>query len=278
MDPDSYLPMSGIQHFCFCRRQWALIHLEQQWAENLRTAEGHLLHERCHDEALHEKRGGLLTVRGLRVVSHRLQLSGVCDVVEFRASPEGVPLQDYPGLWLPLPVEYKHGSPKANDADRLQLCAQAMALEEMLVCEIPRGALFYAETRRREWVALTPELRQKTQAVAAEMNDCFARGYTPQGEARQALQRLLPERAVPARSLPARRSGRLYPRPPGRNGGRCTMRKLLNTLFVLTESSYLTLASAAATPKGFCWARSTTPAGCWSAQRATTRSASLWRS
>ena len=113
------------------------------------------------------------------MVSHRLQLSGVCDVVEFRASPEGVPLQDYPGLWLPLPVEYKHGSPKANDADRLQLCAQAMALEEMLVCEIPKGALFYAETRRREWVDLTPELRQKTQAVAAEMNDCFARGHTP---------------------------------------------------------------------------------------------------
>ena len=97
MDPDSYLLMSGIQHFCFCCRQWALIHLEQQWTENLRTAEGHLLHERCHDEALHEKRGGLLTVRGLRVVSHRLQLYGVCDVVEFRASPEGVPLQDYPG-------------------------------------------------------------------------------------------------------------------------------------------------------------------------------------
>ena len=77
------------------------------------------------------------------------------------------------------PVEYKHGAPKSSDADRLQLCAQAMALEEMLVCEIPRGALFYAETRRREWVDLTPELRQKTQAVANEMNDCFERGYTP---------------------------------------------------------------------------------------------------
>ena len=179
MDPDRDLQMSGIQHFCFCRRQWALIHLEQQWAENLRTAEGHLLHERCHDEALREKRGNLLTVRGLRVVSHRLHLSGICDVVEFHADPAGVPLQGYPGLWLPLPVEYKHGAPKSSDADRLQLCAQAMALEEMLVCEIPRGALFYAETRRREWVDLTPELRQKTQAVAGEMNDYFERGYTP---------------------------------------------------------------------------------------------------
>ena len=142
MDPDSYLPMSGIQHFCFCRRQWALIHLEQQWAENLRTAEGHLLHERCHDKTLHEKRGGLLTVRGWRVVSHRLQLSGVCDVVEFRADPAGVPLQDYPGLWLPLPVEYKHGSPKANDADRLQLCAQGHGSGRNAGLRNPKGRSF----------------------------------------------------------------------------------------------------------------------------------------
>ena len=176
---DDYLQMSGLQHFCFCRRQWALIHLEQQWSENQRTAEGRLLHERCHDDALREKRGDLLTVRGMRVVSHRLRLAGACDVVEFHADPVGVPLQGQPGLWLPLPVEYKHGAPKQNDADRLQLCAQAMALEEMLVCEVPRGALFYAEPRRREWVDLTPELRQKTQQMSDEMNDYFARGYTP---------------------------------------------------------------------------------------------------
>ena len=178
-NPDNYLQMSGIQHFSFCRRQWALAYLEQQWSENQRTAEGRLLHERCHDDALREKRGDLLTVRGMRVVSHRLRLAGACDVVEFHANPAGVPLQGQPGLWLPLPVEYKHGAPKQNDADRLQLCAQAMALEEMLVCEVPRGALFYAETRRREWVDLTPELRQKTQQMADEMNDYFARGYTP---------------------------------------------------------------------------------------------------
>ncbi len=138
MDPDNYLPISSIQHFCFCRRQWALIHLEQQWAENLRTSEGRLLHERCHNETLHEKRGDLLTVRGLRVVSHRLRLSGVCDVVEFCASPEGVSLEEYPGLWHPLPVEYKHGSPKTGDADRLQLCAEAMALEECWSAIYPR--------------------------------------------------------------------------------------------------------------------------------------------
>ena len=178
-NPDEYLQMSGIQHFCFCRRQWALAYMEQQWAENLHTAQGHLLHTRCHDESLREKRGNLLTVRGLRVTSHRLRLSGDCDVVEFYADPEGVPLQGREGRWRPLPVEYKHGSPKVNDADRLQLCAQGMALEEMLVCEVPRGALFYEQTRRREWVDLTPELRQKTQQMADEMNRYFLRGYTP---------------------------------------------------------------------------------------------------
>ena len=179
MDTDGYLMMSGIQHFSFCRRQWALIHLEQQWAENLQTTEGQLLHQRCHDETFHEKRGNLLVVRGMRVVSHRLKMTGTCDVVEFHADPEGIALEGYPGLWLPVPVEYKHGAPKTNDADRLQLCAQAMALEEMLVCTIPQAFLFYAETRRRETVELTPELRQKAQSMAEEMSRLFARGYTP---------------------------------------------------------------------------------------------------
>ena len=176
---DDYLPMSGIQHFAFCRRQWALIHLEQQWEENLRTAEGRLEHERAHDDSFREKRGDLLTVRGMRVISHRLRLSGVCDVVEFRQEPGGVPLQGLAGSWQPMPVEYKHGVSKESDADRLQLCAQAMALEEMLVCDIPEGALFYAGTRRRELVPLTPELRDETQRMADEMNRYFARGYTP---------------------------------------------------------------------------------------------------
>ena len=173
------LPMSGIQHFCFCRRQWALIHVEQQWAENLRTAEGRLEHSRCHEETSAEKRGDRLITRGMRVVSNRLKLSGACDVVEFLRDPEGIPLREREGRWKPLPVEYKHGHAKETDADRLQLCAQAMALEEMLVCEIPAGALFYEETRRREQVELTPELRQITQRMAEEMNEYFRRGYTP---------------------------------------------------------------------------------------------------
>lgn len=178
-DADDYLLMSGIQHFCFCRRQWALIHLEQQWVENLRTTEGHIDHKKCHATDQNERRGDLIITRGMRVVSHRLRLTGDCDVVEFHATPEGVPLSNEEGLWMPMPVEYKHGHPKENDADRLQLCAQAMALEEMLVCEIPQAALFYEETRRREMVQLTEELRLKTQSMADEMNQCFARGYTP---------------------------------------------------------------------------------------------------
>ncbi len=178
-DADDYLLMSGIQHFCFCRRQWALIHLEQQWVENLRTAEGRIDHKKCHDIDQNERRGDLIIVRGMRVVSNRLRLTGDCDVVEFRVSPEGVPLSNEKGLWMPMPVEYKHGHPKENDADRLQLCAQAMALEEMLVCEIPQAALYYEETRRREIVLLTEKLRQKTQSMADEMNRYFARGYTP---------------------------------------------------------------------------------------------------
>ena len=101
MDADDYLLMSGIQHFCCCRRQWALIHLEQQWQENLRTVEGDLLHRKAHDEAAWEHRGDTLILRGLQVVSHQLGLSGQCDVVEFHADPKGVSLQGEDGLWLP---------------------------------------------------------------------------------------------------------------------------------------------------------------------------------
>ena len=174
-----YLLLSGIQHFCFCRRQWALIHLEQQWQENLRTAEGRLDHTRCHDDTLREKRRDLLTVRGMQVVSHTLRLRGVCDVVEFRADPAGVPLQGLGGLWQPLPVEYKHGTAKENDADRLQLCAQAICLEEMLCCDIPYGYIYYGEVRHREKIEFTQELRRKVKDMFAEMHKYYRQRYTP---------------------------------------------------------------------------------------------------
>lgn len=178
--PEDCLMISGLQHFRFCRRQWALIHIEQQWAENLRTVEGELLHERAHDEHLRERRGDLLTVRGLRVQSLTLGLSGICDVVEFRQdSAHGVPLAGKSGLWLPYPVEYKRGEPKHDGCDELQLCAQAMCLEEMLCCDIPEGALFYGSLRRRVRVALTPELRDEVRSDASQMHELYRRGHTP---------------------------------------------------------------------------------------------------
>lgn len=177
--PEDCLMISGLQHFRFCRRQWALIHLEQQWAENLRTVEGEFLHERAHNEQLQERRGDLLAVRGLRVQSLTLGLSGVCDVVEFRQDARGVPLSGKEGQWLPYPVEYKRGVPKQDGCDELQLCAQAMCLEEMLCCEIPEGALYYGEPRRRLRVSLTKELREEVRSDAAQMHALYRRGHTP---------------------------------------------------------------------------------------------------
>lgn len=176
---EEFLPLSGLQHFAFCRRQWALIHLEQQWQENLRTIEGQLLHERAHDASLRERRGDTLVLRSLAVASPTLGLSGQCDVVEFRAAPEGVPLAGEEGRWLPFPVEYKRGRPKPHQADELQLCAQAMCLEEMLCCPVPEGALYYGETRRRTPVRFSPELRRQVQSAAEEMHQLFRRGHTP---------------------------------------------------------------------------------------------------
>ena len=176
---DEYLQLSGLQHFSFCRRQWALIHLENQWSENLRTIEGNLFHNRAHDEQQRERRGDTLILRGLPIVSHTLRLSGQCDVLEFHASPKGVHLRGEEGLWIPFPVEYKRGAPKENFADQLQLCAQAICLEEMLCCSISEGALFYGETRRRTAVLFTEELREKVRLTTAEMHQMFRRSYTP---------------------------------------------------------------------------------------------------
>lgn len=180
MTSDDYLPLSGLQHFSFCRRQWALIHLEQQWEENVLTAQGRIEHEITHDETRVESRGRLLISRGMRVISHRLRLQGSCDTVEFHQGDAGIPLPGKAGLWQPFPVEYKHGRPGVNLAsDRLQLCAQAMCLEEMLACDIPQGALFYHSTRRREEVIFDAELRDRVRTMAEEMNQAFTRGHTP---------------------------------------------------------------------------------------------------
>lgn len=176
---EEMLALSGIQHYSFCPRQWALIHVEQQWADNVLTMEGVLAHKRAHDRTIREKRGDVITIRGLDVVSHGLGLRGQCDVVEFVASDQGVPLSGEQGLWRPIPVEYKRGKSKRIAADRLQLCAQAICLEEMLCCDISEGFLFYGQTRSREKVELSFELREEVRIVATEMHRLFRRKHTP---------------------------------------------------------------------------------------------------
>ena len=171
--------LSGLQHFAYCRRQWALIHIEQQWMENERTIDGHLFHSVAHDKARTEKRGNLLVTRGLHIHSAQLGMSGICDVVEFHKSTKGIPLASYDGLWEPYPVEYKKGLPKFNEADELQLCGQAICLEEMLLCHIPNGSLFYGENRRRKAVEFTEQLRKKVYDMAKEMHELWRKGHTP---------------------------------------------------------------------------------------------------
>ena len=179
MEERGILMLSGLQHFAYCRRQWALIHVEQQWQENLHTAEGQVFHRRAHDEEQTEVRGDTIIVRGMRVQSERLGISGICDVVEFTRSPDGIALAGREGRYQVHPVEYKKGAPKEHQADELQLCAQAMCLEEMLLCRIDEGSLFYGEPRRRTRVTFSPELRAQAEQMLGEMHQMDERGHTP---------------------------------------------------------------------------------------------------
>lgn len=176
---EDYLLLSGIQHFAFCRRQWALIHIEQLWNENVRTIEGKFLHEKAHDVLLKEKRGDLIVSRGMPVFSRSLGITGACDVVEFRRNPDGISLHGQEGLFLPSPVEYKRGKPKDGDEDILQLTAQAICLEDMLLCDVKKGYLFYGETTYRVKVEIREEYRQRVREICLEMHQMFDRRYTP---------------------------------------------------------------------------------------------------
>ncbi len=176
---EDYLMLSGIQHFAFCRRQWALIHIERQWEENVLTFEGRVMHDKAHDPDFREKRKGLIIVRAMRVFSRTMGISGECDVVEFHQAEKGVTLQGTDGLYSVVPIEYKRGSPKLHDADELQLTAQAMCLEEMLMAQIEKGFLYYGETRHRTEVLFSPEMREKVKKFFEEMHLYYDRGYTP---------------------------------------------------------------------------------------------------
>lgn len=176
---EDYLMISGIQHFQFCRRQWALIHIEQQWAENVHTVTGELMHKKAHDPYLTENRKDILVTRALPVSSRTLGASGECDVVEFHKSEDGVHLHGHRGLYSIYPIEYKKGKPKISEEDILQLAAQTICLEEMFSTVISEGAIFYGEIRRRERIEITDDLRNRVRDMFKEMHQYYERRYTP---------------------------------------------------------------------------------------------------
>lgn len=186
------LPLSALQHILFCERQCALIHLEGIWDDNRLTVEGTILHEKAHEAGL-ESRIGVRISRGVMLRTLRLGLTGKADVVEFHQAKTGsenpglhrgtmdasVSLNGTGGTWVPFPVEYKRGRPKTNRCDEVQLCAQALCIEEMMNVQVPRGALYYHTPRRRKDVELDSDLRSLTEETAARLHALFARRETP---------------------------------------------------------------------------------------------------
>ena len=147
---DELLALSGIQHFRFCKRQWALIHIERQWDDDLSTTEGRFVHERVDDPFFNESRGDIMVSRSVPLVSYGLGLYGVADVIEYVRSKNGVPIPGHEGLWTMNPVEYKRGKPKIDERDEVQLCAQAICLEEMFDLRLEGADFYYNEIRRRD--------------------------------------------------------------------------------------------------------------------------------
>ena len=170
MREEDFLPLSALVQFLWCQRRCALIHIEQTWDENMFTAEGRVMHERAHEERF-EMRNGVRIERGVPLRSEKLGLNGKADVVEFRKNELGV--------WLPFPLEYKHGKPKENNCDKVQLCAQALCLEEMLNIKIPCGAIFYGKTRHRLDVIFDEALRKETEDTAHRVHEFIKAGETP---------------------------------------------------------------------------------------------------
>jgi len=179
MNPDDYLLLSGIQHFAFCRRQWALIHIEQLWKENVLTFGGRQMHRNADDPFFTESRGDVLISRSVPLVSHALKIYGIADVVEYHRSDTGVVIPGRDRCWTVVPVEYKAGKKKPDDRDEVQLCTQAICLEEMYQTRIEFGYLYYGKTRRRAEVLLDNDLRNRVVELVAEMYALYDVGTTP---------------------------------------------------------------------------------------------------
>lgn len=213
--PADLIPLSALQHYLYCPRRCALIHLEQIWTESMHTAEGRILHEKAHSGAA-ETRGSLKTVTGLALRSLSLGLTGQADVVEFQRDATSE------NLWHAYPVEYKRGRGKSIAADSVQLCAQALCLEEMLgamaeansnprgsksrhtayATHIPEGALFYGKTRRRTVVVFDAALRETTRRAAASVHELFHAGRTPPPPSLEMVNAICPECSLREECLP----------------------------------------------------------------------------
>lgn len=179
---DDMLMLSGIQHFAFCPRQWALIHIEQQWSENLLTMEGQIMHQHVDDPFYRQKMGTHICLRAVSLASKNLGMYGVSDIVELHPSEsleDTISHPSYPGRWIPFPVEYKHGKLKNDDVDVVQLVAQAMCLEEVYGIRIHQGSIYYGKTRRRLDVDITDDLRDTVKTYAESMHEMFRLGKTP---------------------------------------------------------------------------------------------------
>ncbi len=180
---EEMLQLSGIQHYVFCPRQWALIHIEQLWADNSLTTEGALLHQNVDNPAIREINGSdIITLRGLRLASTKLGLTGIADAVEihpFDNAPHGKKSILNSKLFSALPIEYKRGKPKTTDCDRIQVVAQAVILEEMLSITVDRGAIFYWETRHREYFEITTNLKKRVKEISDEMHSIVNSGIIP---------------------------------------------------------------------------------------------------
>ena len=180
--PDDYLMLSGIQHFYFCKRQWALIHIEQVWSDNSFTAEGNKLHEITDDPYLKEKRKNIIISRAIPVSSKDLGLSGILDTVEFIKSDKGIEIANKKGLWMPNVVEYKRGKAKKDNRDAVQVAAQVMCLEEKYNIQIESADLFYFSTKKRETIAITNQLKDEVRIMANQMHTMYENKLTPDAE------------------------------------------------------------------------------------------------
>src|SRR5699024_7710141 len=179
VNEEDYLMLSGIQHFEFCKRQWALIHIEQQWEENVKTIEGQYVHRKVDQPFIKEKRKDNITVRAMPIKSEKFKITGICDVVEFIKSPQGVYIPSLNDKYIAYPVEYKRGKPKKHDSDILQLVLQAICLEEMLLLDINYAFLYYNEIKRRVKIEITDKMREQVENIVKEMHFYYTKRYTP---------------------------------------------------------------------------------------------------